>query len=394
MGQTPSVTHRESSGPVRVRRYRTADRAEVLALDEEVWGRRRTDSWLAWKYERNPYLDHTPMFVAEADDRIVGARPFLAFQLRVGGRNLLALQPSDTMVHPEYRGRGIFTAMTEAALSHYDDSDVALYFNFPNGMAAPGYRKLGWREVSERRTYYRVQNPVGLAAERAGVGALGRLLPDLDDRVVVAFARMTQGDGTLGDGTLRSGESKHDDLTVECVDGIQPETLASLYLRNVPFEIHARRDRAFYRWRFDSPSWRRRTYLARRDGDPVAALVARSRTTTAGIVLTQLAEVAPLRGDDVWIAALDRILSHVLDDHADSDVLADPDSPIPSRLLTARGFLANDRPPLSWARRHRRGLYVRSAAADDVADPDWTIDGYRLADPKNWRLTFAERDTT
>lgn len=369
----------DARGPVQIEQYDPGDRADVLALDETVWDRTMSESWFAWKYEENPYVTEPPVFVARADGQVVGARPFMAFLLRVGDDIVCALQPSDTMVHPRYRGIGIFTRMTENAISYYAVREPKLCFNFPNEMAWPGYRKLGWRAVSERTTYYRVQNPTVLSSEKLN-GRFVRLV----SRVASPAAR------TLLAFLTRSDPSP-DRFTVERETGVPMEQLTALYRRRVPRQIHAYRDEAFYRWRFASPVWRRRTYIARENGTRVAGIVARTRTTADGITVTQLADVVPLCGDDRWSAALARLLDSVVADHSHSDLLAAQALPLPDDLLTAYGFLPDDRLPLSWCTEHRRTFVVRPLGELDEAA--WDVNGYRLTDSSNWLLSFSERDT-
>ncbi|QLG61120.1 GNAT family N-acetyltransferase [Halorarum salinum] len=361
---------------VEVRRYRPADRADVLALDEVVWDRAMSGSWFAWKYERNPYLSEPAVFLAEADGRVVGARPFMAFRLRAGDESLCALQATDTMVHPEYRGRGIFTRMNRRAIDHYADLEPELCFNFPNQMAWPGYRKLGWRAVDERTTYYRVQNPTAVLDGRGGrlVGhAAGPAL------------RALQGAWT------RTGSSP-DGFAVEREEGVPEGALAELYRRRVPEEIHARRDEEFYRWRYASPVWRRHAYVASENGDAVAGLLARTRTTSGGVTVTQVADVVPLVGGPRWSAAVACLLDRVVADHPHSDVLAAHESPLSGDLLLAYGFLPDSRLPLSRFASHRCTFAVRPLV--DLEGASWDVNGYRLTNDSNWLLSFGERDTS
>lgn len=375
---TPPITA-DAGSDYRIRRYEPADREDVLALDQLVWERARSERWFAWKYEENPYVDGVPVFVARADGRVVGARPFMGFRLRCGGTTVPALQPSDTMVHPEYRGRGIFTAMNEAALSHYAEAESRLCFNFPNGQSWPGYRKLGWRPVDDRTTYYRVQDVDAVAAAKLD-GRAGRLAV----RAAAPAVRRVRSAWTgLG--------STPEDFTLEREPGAPDTTLAGLYRQAVPDRIHVPRDRDFYEWRLGSPAWQRRTYVARRAGVPVAAVVARTRTTASGLTVTQLADVVPLVGGDDWESALRFLIECVLEDHRDSDVVAAHESPIPDRVLAALGFLPDDAPPLSLFTGQVPTFAVRPLG--DIEGGGWELEGHRLTDPSNWLLSFTGRDT-
>ncbi|WP_162224678.1 GNAT family N-acetyltransferase [Halorussus amylolyticus] len=365
--------------PYTIQPYAREHRDGVLDLDETVWNRRRCTEWFAWKYERNPYLSEVPVYVATFDGKIVGARPLLAFRLAANGTEFLALQPSDTMVHPDHRGRGLFTRMTERAIDDYTDREPALFFNFPNGQARPGYRKLGWRTVGDRVTYYRIQNPKPLLSAYVD--------SDLGTAV-----------GSVADPALAGYNGLHDwaadaasEFRVERVDGVPADSLAALYRRRVPDRIHAVRDEEFYRWRFASPEWTRRTYLAVRDGDPVAGVIARTRTNADGIRLTQVADVVPLVGDEGRLGAVASVFGRLLADHRNSDLVAISESPLPHSFLRERGFHRNDRFPFSRLKSHHRVLAVRPLDANPATP--WAANGVSLTDESNWLVSFAERDT-
>lgn len=56
-----------------------------------------------------------------------------------GGRDV------DPVVHPDFRGRGIFTRLLEFGLNNFQNLDFC--FNFANPISAPGFRKAGWQDV-------------------------------------------------------------------------------------------------------------------------------------------------------------------------------------------------------------------------------------------------------
>lgn len=375
---TPPITA-DAGSDYRVRRYEPSDRGDVLALDQIVWERARGEVWFDWKYEANPYVEDVPVFVARADGRVVGAGPFMGFRLRRGETVVPALQPSDAMVHPEYRGRGIFTAMNEAALSYFEAAEPRLCFNFPNEESWPCHRKLGWRAAGERTTYYRIQDVAAVAAAKR-YGLWGRRAARA---AAPAIRRVRSAWTGLG--------STPEAFTLERGPDVPAATLVELYMQAVPDRIHVPRDLDFYEWRLGSPVWRRRTYVARRADVPVAGVVARTRTTQSGLTVTQLADVVPLTGGDDWESALRFVLESVLEDHHDSDVVAAHETPIPGGLLASFGFLPDDVPPLSHFTGPVPTFAVRPLG--DLEERSWELDGYRLTDASNWLFSFTGRNT-
>lgn len=155
------------TGDYTIREYRPEDRNELLSLHRETFGRPAFDEeWFAWKYENNPYTDSVPIVIAEHAGSIVGVRAFFAMAMCAGGDVRLALQPCDTMVQEDHRGRGLFTRMTEYAIKRYTDDEPAFFFNFPNEKSGPGNLKLGWRTVG-LPTHIRIQRPVAILAENS-----------------------------------------------------------------------------------------------------------------------------------------------------------------------------------------------------------------------------------
>ncbi|WP_224333416.1 GNAT family N-acetyltransferase [Haloprofundus halobius] len=366
-------------GEYRIRGYEAGDRDGLLALDRAVWNRPRGREWFDWKYAKSPYVDHVPIFVAERDGEIVGARPFLVLPLRAPSATGIAFQPADTMVHPDHRRQGLFTRMTAAALSHYADAADGpdLYFNFPNDMSRSGYEKLGWRNAGRRTTFYRVQNPSALVGTR--LNEVGESFARLTTPVARRYYR-TRDRAARTD--RRFVVHRHRTLPVE--------RLADLYERSVPDRLHAHRDERFYRWRLSSPLWRRITYVVEDEDGALVGLVARTRTTKDGVTITQFAELTPLVGGDEWLAGVSRLFEAALEEHADSDIVAAAGSGLPREFLAEHGFLADDERPLSLLTRSRATVVARPTTDDGP----WEFGGVPLDERKSWYVSFLERDTT
>jgi GNAT superfamily N-acetyltransferase len=314
-----------------VRLYAPGDFEEIRSLYEIVFGKTRRREWFEWRYD-TPAADGPQLVVAERSDTVVGAEPFITFCFDTGEGSELAVQPADAMVHPDHRRRGLLTRMTEFALDHYAERAPAFVFNFPNRQAVDAYRKLGWREVSGLRTTFRVQNPARFLP--AGDSTMGRVVESGSRRLSNAL---------YGPFESHRGDSG---LTVDRDRGIPARTLATLYERGVPDALHARRDAAFFEWRLGNPTWSPTTYVARRGGDPVAAMV----TVTEGsndCTFTKVLEALPIGGEGVENAT-GRLLAAVCRDHRESDVIKMARSTVLRSVSRQFGFLGDNLPPLGW----------------------------------------------
>ncbi|MEJ7775845.1 MAG: GNAT family N-acetyltransferase [Sphingomicrobium sp.] len=103
---------------------------------------------LRWRFRDGP---HGPGFFALARDpdaggAIVGLIGLIATRMQSGSVRIPAFQAVDTVVDPNYRGRGLFVGMGAAAQSETEVHGGRLIWGFPNANAAPGwFGKLGWR---------------------------------------------------------------------------------------------------------------------------------------------------------------------------------------------------------------------------------------------------------
>lgn len=363
-----------------VRPYRPADREQYLDLYGTVFGASPSPEWFEWKYGAdNPYVDEPAIYVAErvdgtADGEIVGARSFFALRMAVDGERRLALQPSDAMVHPEHRRRGLFTEMTTEALAAYADREPAFCFNFPNPRSLPGNLELGWEVVGELPTHYRVHDPAALseavpspvaAGLRAAASAYYRVrTPGLPRGTSPSVDRRQAPAGTLADLYRRAPDAGEDDR------------------RN---GLHAVRDETFYEWRLASPGRTYDTYVAERDGEAVAALVV-GRDSRAGASTVRVLDALAVGGTAARQEAYETLLSAALADHGDAALVAARGG-LPRAVLRRFGFHSDAAPPLSAV------ASTTTMVARPIGDAGWRVAGRDLRELDSWRLTFAELDS-
>lgn len=130
----------------------------------------RSQAFLDWKHRDNPF-GRSPGMVAVHDERIVGVRLFLRWELRSGDRTLRAVRAVDTATHPDYQRQGIFKQLTLRMLDELDRQGLDLVFNTPNADSRPGYLRMGWEPVGDLGVRISPVHPVrfvrGLAGARA-----------------------------------------------------------------------------------------------------------------------------------------------------------------------------------------------------------------------------------
>ncbi|NGM71210.1 GNAT family N-acetyltransferase [Natronolimnobius sp. AArcel1] len=362
-----------------IRRFRATDLEGYCSLYESVFGSRPDDEWFAWKYRNNPYADHVPIYLAEGDGEIVGARSFFALPIRADRETLLAFQPCDTMVHEDHRRQGLFTRMTEAAIADYQTGAPDLCFNYPNSRTRAGNKKLGWRIVAEKDQYYRMQNP-GAVARSAGTGRAVELAASAATPLANGYAAARSTLSQLGQ-TKRA-------VTLERHETAPINRLTSLYHDSRPDVFHVPRDEQLLRWRLQNPNWEYSTYLATVDGQDVAAVITGTQTS-GGLTKTSIFDVLTRNGEQT--AVLDHILAAVCQYNRRVDLIVALGGSIPRETLMNRGFLPDNTLPLSPITETTTQM-VRPLMADEttwtLGEHDWAVD-----DPTNWKTSFISHDT-
>lgn len=403
------LTSKPSTSSCRVRPFEPSDRAALLGLYEQVFGRERSVDWFRWKFEDNPYTDHVPIIVTERDGDIVGCRAFFAQELRIDGTERVAFQPCDTMVHPDHRNEGLFSRMNEYALERYAGTDgpPACCFNFPNENSKPGNLKHGWREIGTVPVYYRPQDPIGSVkaltdGEDGPEGSDGAATPDGFDRsasgeewvvadefdsgvdrdlpggcdpsegaetsVADALAEMITSSQRAGDRLVTDSDGEFDVVRFETPPA---DVLEEIYRRSIPPGIHTNRTAEFYRWRGANPAHTYTAYVAVRDGEtPVAALICSEVDEHLRIVETLPREIG------AEATAIDRLLATVLADRSDNHYVTAFGETLPSPLQYR--FYPDTRFPLSTLiRPSARTLLARdfggADAIEETAVDDWAL---------------------
>jgi GNAT superfamily N-acetyltransferase len=369
-----TMGNRKEDGPdpYRLRAYRPGDDGAIVALHNRVWGGGRTGEWFRWKYVDAPYADEVPVYLVTRDDRVVGMVGLVPFRMRAGGETGLGLLAGDLVVAPEHRSRGLLRRLLgpvvgnapadvrdpsrRAGPSLVERADFA--FAYANALSHPAMLKLGWSDADPRRTYHRVHDPSRFARDRLGPRVAGALSP-------VARAGARTWLRVRGRNRERPAG-----VAVEFHEGLPVETLTALADSPAPEGVHPVHDEAFYEWRFSGPTWSPDgAYVARRGGDPVAAVLVRGeRDERLDATRVSLIHTVPLAGRERE-AGLAAILDRVAADRRDATSLRAWNPVFPDRLLRERGFRADDRPPLSWLGDPDLRLIVYSGSTGPFAAP-------------------------
>lgn len=244
-----------------IRSYRDDDEPEVLDLVRGSLGGgpagERPPEYFRWKHLENAF-GRSFMIIAESEGRIVGFRALMRWRFEVGGRTVEAVRPVDTVTHPDFRGRGVFSMLTRTALDSLQD-EVDLVFNTPNPNSLPGYVKMGWHVVGQVPVWIRIVHPARFAAWKLRRGRSTDEAPTDRPAIAAPTAADALVDGArIADLITRAENSPWGYATPKSVDYLRWRYGAAPLLDYHAVTLERHGDLAgicFFRLRREGPLW-------------------------------------------------------------------------------------------------------------------------------------------
>ncbi len=128
------------------REYQDNDEQEILKLRQLVFLNGKSLEWWRWLYQKSP-AGKALIVLAEADC-IVGQYSVIPLKTKIGNEICLGSVSPDTMVHPDYRGQGIFTELAKKVYKLGEENHISFVLGFPNQNSHPGaIGNLGWLDL-------------------------------------------------------------------------------------------------------------------------------------------------------------------------------------------------------------------------------------------------------
>lgn len=138
----------------------------ILDLTRKTLGNngaiRKTTEFWHWKHQVNPFGQSYGLYAwDETEQMAIGLRVLMRWELKdPAGRIITAVRAVDTATHPAYQRQGIFSTLTQQAVSELTAAGVHLIFNTPNKFSLPGYLKMGWLMVEKWPMFIKVLKPI------------------------------------------------------------------------------------------------------------------------------------------------------------------------------------------------------------------------------------------
>jgi hypothetical protein len=333
-------------------KYTDADIEEIVVIISPLLGNDKASNnkYFAWKHQRNPFLKDTVGIVAKHAGKVVGFLGYVPTELKIGDANFKALQQSDTVILPEHRGKGLFSAMTRAGMDMYCD-EYKFIVNFTsNNITAAGCLKLGWKPLVTIN-YLRHFNWLHLAKYKLS-GA----------------ARVMLNPGNFGE--VKVSDSLH-------TADISRISAEDCYSEN---KICQNKTPDFIEWKLSNPG-AKYTYLYHlAESEIDAYLILKVHNIHAHIF-----DYGQKKGS----AGMDKIISFILD-HARFGSISFCNAGMPEDL---RSFLRkkhfhsfNQIDRIRHRESYNIPIIVRPTVGN-YSDDDWFVSGVDIRDIKNWQIT-------
>jgi GNAT superfamily N-acetyltransferase len=236
-----------------IRACAAVDRAAQARLFNQCFKKKVDAGALAWRYDQNPH-GRALSFLSiarsgeggEADEGepVSGyaCSPRLAIARGDDASRAVIGETGDVMTHPDWRKRGLFSALDRACMEAARRLGWPLVFGLPNRRSAHIFLELGWEEVGTIRPWtFLLANDAGARRERA-----------LDGRIQSWLVPMGVRKGRHARARLvgrAAGYRTHE------LEAFPAEVEALSRAVEPRFAFMVRRDAAYLEWRFlRSPS--------------------------------------------------------------------------------------------------------------------------------------------
>jgi GNAT superfamily N-acetyltransferase len=143
--------------------YNPEFKNQIAGLQKYLWSPSvaLNTAYFEWKYERNPYMDTPPIYLALCDGEVVGMRGMFGLKWEVGvpSNSVLGLSSEDFVIAPDHRNRGLMKEIMRAAITDLANRGYSHVFSLSAGPVVMfASLATGWRNVGSMQTLRRPPN--------------------------------------------------------------------------------------------------------------------------------------------------------------------------------------------------------------------------------------------
>jgi len=311
-----------------------------------------------WRYEKNPFIDKTYIYLAIHADKAVGFRAFVPQILVYDNSRITGLTAADAIVHPEYRRQGIFSGLIHTFLQDIGgslNSPTVIYNLSSNEYSTPGYLKRGWQATNGIKRFALRYAPL--------------------QHLSVFFQKQSRSAQSFDHYQLKDGQ-------LEISNKVYAEEMAGLTaIHASQKKIKCIRNGDYFKWRY---SFNKEAYIYvyyRSGGELQSYLVLKKVNNTQYLLWEYAAKDARILGITIKKAVrkigIPFLRSWVL---SGNDVVT----------LRQSGFVTAPVQLWKLLGKERLPVLVRPVN-EQVFDQDFFINGSDIRDINNWQLYLADR---
>lgn len=125
---------------------------QAFILFDKVWGKTSINA-IKNKHYNNPDRVENPISFYKENNIVLGMNGFLGMHLSIQNSIWKVAQSCESAVLPSARGKGIFTKIQKQAENELGKEGIGMLIGVPNDQSAPGFVKLGWKEIGTFHTF-------------------------------------------------------------------------------------------------------------------------------------------------------------------------------------------------------------------------------------------------
>ena len=128
------------------REYNAGDRESLCELHKLVFDSQFSAERWTWQYQENP-AGQAVIVLAESDQGIVGQYALIPLRMKTENGMCLGSLSLDTMVHPDYRGQGMYVSLAKQAYELAEKRGIRFVYGFSNENSHGRFTKLGGSDL-------------------------------------------------------------------------------------------------------------------------------------------------------------------------------------------------------------------------------------------------------
>lgn len=145
-----------------IQKYEEWMRPQVVALFDMEYstGAAQFDSLFGQFYEQEFQSGRCIRIVAVEGDRVAGFQSFFYWPVVIEGKEVQSYQSGNSLVHPDYRGKGLFGKMLNYIHEPGSGFNAELLIGFPVEASYNSFIRNGWKNPFNLQWYIKPLNPI------------------------------------------------------------------------------------------------------------------------------------------------------------------------------------------------------------------------------------------